>query len=164
MIRNVTLKDAQRIAEIYNYYIEHTVITFEETLVTAEEIKERIEEHTKILPWLVVEEDGVVIGYAYASKWAGRCSYRFSVEVSVYLDINQKGKGAGTKLYAELIQQLKELNYHVVIGGMTLPNAASQALHERFGFKKVAHYKEIGFKFQQWLDVGYWQLILDSEK
>lgn len=163
MIRNATLKDAQRIADIYNYYIEHTVVTFEETLVTENEIKTRIQEKTKDLPWLVFEEAGMVIGYAYASKWAGRCSYRFSSEITVYLDVNCKGRGVGTQLYTALIEQLKTLNYHVIIGGITLPNLASERLHEKFGFEKAAHYKEIGFKFNQWLDVGYWQLIFKFE-
>lgn len=160
MIRPVKVKDANKIAAIYNYYIEKTVITFEENQVTSKEIENRIAEKTRKLPWLVFEEGGEVLGYAYASPWAGRCSYRFSAEVTVYLNVNAKGKGIGSKLYSELLTQLKALNYHVVIGGVTLPNVASVALHEKFGFEKVAHYKEIGFKFDRWLDVGYWQLLL----
>lgn len=96
-----------------------------------------------------------MIGYAYASKWKGRCAYRYSVEVSVYLHAEQSGQGMGTALYSALFKQLSELGYHVAIGGIALPNAASVALHEKFGMKKVAHFKEIGFKFGQWVDVGY---------
>jgi phosphinothricin acetyltransferase len=95
------------------------------------------------------------VGYAYASPWAGRCSYRFSVETTIYLNVKAKGRGIGSELYSELIKKLKALNYHVIIGSITLPNEASVALHEKFGFEKVAHYKEIGFKYNRWLDVGY---------
>ena len=103
-------------------------------------------------------EDNQIIGYAYASKWKERSAYRFSAETSVYLDINQIGKGIGSKLYEYLLNEIKKLEIHSVIGGISLPNKPSQLLHEKFGYKKVAHYKEIGFKFNQWIDVGYWQL------
>lgn len=159
MIRAVEAQDAKVISEIYNHYISNTVITFEEETVTPQEIRNRI---TKVqsdgLPWLIAQDDsGDVLGYAYASKWRERFSYRFSVEVTVYLSKEHGGKGLGTLLYAELFKQLKANNIHSVIGGITLPNAASVAVHEKFGMKKVAHFTEVGFKFEQWLDVGYWQ-------
>jgi phosphinothricin acetyltransferase len=158
MVRNAIAKDAPKIAEIYNHYIENTVITFEEEVVLAAEIQRRVEEiHSTGLPWLVAESDGQVVGYAYASKWKGRCAYRFSVEVTVYLSSSQASNGWGTKLYSTLFEKLELLKVHSVIGGIALPNKASIALHEKFGMEKVAHFKEIGYKFSNWVDVGYWQ-------
>ena len=164
MIRNVDLADAEAIAEIYNHYVLNTAVTFEEAAVAASEIKLRIEEALDAgLPYITCEDPaGEVIGYAYASKWKGRCSYRYSVEVSVYLHPDRTGLGAGTKLYTELLGQLSELGYHAAIGGITLPNPASIALHEKFGMTKVAHFNEIGFKFGKWVDVGYWQGLLND--
>jgi len=159
VIRKATIEDAQAIADIYNYYINHTIITFEEVEVSEAEIAERIQTCQLKYPWLVYEENEKVIGYAYAGEWKSRCSYKYSVESSVYLDVDAQGKGIGTALYNALLEELKELNIHAVIGGISLPNKASVRLHEKFGFEKVAHFKEVGFKFNQWVDVGYWELI-----
>jgi phosphinothricin acetyltransferase len=109
-------------------------------------------------PWLIAEDaQGNILGYAYATKWRQRFSFRFSVEVTVYLSLKYVGNGVGTKLYQKLFSQLKANGIHTVIGGITLPNQASVAIHEKFSMKKVAHFHEVGFKFEQWLDVGYWQ-------
>lgn len=104
--------------------------------------------------------DGDVIGYAYASKWKGRCAYRFAVETSVYVDSSARGAGVGTVLYEALFAALGGRGIHAAIGGIALPNEASIALHERFGMKKVAHFEQVGFKFDRWIDVGYWQRLL----
>jgi len=162
MIREVQAQDASSISTIYNYYIENTVITFEEEVIAASEILKRI---TKItdddLPWFVAEDElGNILGYAYAAKWRDRFSYRFSVEVTVYLSPEHISKGLGTKLYQVLLDELKRKKIHSAIGGITLPNEGSVALHEKFGMAKVAHFKEVGLKFDRWLDVGYWQVIL----
>lgn len=109
---------------------------------------------------MVAEDRGVVVGYAYASKWKARSAYRFAVESTVYLDPHYTGKGVGTKLYQELLKILRTKSLHVVIGGIAQPNPASVALHERLGFEKVAHFKEVGFKLGRRVDVGYWQLAL----
>lgn len=164
MIRDVELSDATAIADIYNYYILNTSITFEESKIETAEICSRIGEATEqSLPYIICEDkNGHVIGYAYASKWKGRCAYRYSVEISVYLHPEKTGHGAGTTLYTELLKQLSDLGYHAVIGGISLPNPASIALHEKFGMTKVAHFNEIGFKFGNWVDVGYWQGLLTS--
>lgn len=160
MIRHAKESDGAAIAVIYNHYIEKTVVTFEESLVSGEEMGSRIRGITEGLPWLVLEEHDCVLGYAYAGRWHGRCAYRFSAEITVYLDHESGGKGYGSLLYERLLADLRAQKFHVVIGGVALPNPASVALHEKFGFKKVAHYEEVGFKFDQWIDVGYWQLIL----
>ncbi len=161
MIRPATANDADSVARIYNHYILNTIITFEEQPVSAQEIAARISEVTSTaLPWLVAEDAGQIIGYAYASKWKGRCAYRFSVESTVYVDQCAIGKGYGTRLYERLFAALKAGGMHVVIGGIALPNPASIALHEKLGLRKVAHFNEVGFKFQNWIDVGYWQATL----
>ncbi|MEP4052749.1 MAG: N-acetyltransferase family protein [Litorimonas sp.] len=165
MIRDAGPGDAVEIAEIYNHYVINTVVTFEEDPIDANEIKSRIATaKTGALPYIIYESEGDgVIGYAYASKWKGRCAYRYSVEVSVYLAHGKTGHGTGSKLYAELFGRLSSLGYHVAIGGISLPNPASIALHEKFGMTKTAHFSEIGFKFGKWVDVGYWQGILPAK-
>ena len=123
-------------------------------------MRNRIIEITSFLPWFVYEEEGQIIGYAYANKWKGRCAYRFSVESTIYLKNGQQGKGIGSKLYTALLEVLRERKIHAVIGVIALPNANSQRLHEKFGFKKVAHFTEVGYKFNKWINVGYWELLL----
>jgi len=160
MIRQVCLSDAQSICNIYNEYIENSTITFEETPVTAEEMTKRIEEATRNYPWLVYETDKRVVGYVYARRWRERAAYRNSVEAGIYLHPEFVGKGIGTEMMKELLKVLKEKSFHVVISGIALPNAASIELCEKFGFIKVAHFNEVGYKFDRWIDVGYWELIL----
>lgn len=158
MIRPVTPQDLPALCAIYNHYIANTVISFEETPVTEADLAARIAKvQSGGFPWLVVEEGGGVLGYAYASLWKERSAYRFCAEISVYLDHAQTGKGWGTQLYNALFTELKKGPIRVVIGGIALPNPASVALHEKFGMKQASHYREVGFKFGQWIDVGYWQ-------
>ena len=164
MIRPALPFDAEAIARIYNYYILNTVITFEEQVVAPQTIAERLQEvRAAGLPWLVAESSGTLVGYAYASMWKDRSAYRYSVESTVYLDPAALRVGFGSGLYAALLDSLRRQNVHVVIGGVALPNEASIRLHEKFGFRKVAHFEEVGFKFGRWVDVGYWQLILSQE-
>lgn len=161
MIRPVTPGDAEAIARIYNHYILNTITTFEEQAVSVQEMAERINEvAAAALPWLVAEEAGQVIGYACASKWKGRCAYRHSVESTVYLAPQAAGQGHGSRLYEQLFALLRARGVHVVIGGIALPNAASIALHEKLGMLQVGRFSEVGFKFEQWIDVGYWQITL----
>jgi len=160
MIRGVYTEDAEAVCSIYNHYVKNTIFTFEENPVSTEEMKDRIAEATVSLPWVVWEENGEIKGYAYASKWKTRSAYRFSVESSIYLQPDFIGKGAGRKLYETLISELRNLSLHTVIGGIALPNESSVALHERLGFLKVAHFKEVGWKFGRWIDVGYWERLL----
>lgn len=163
MIRAVQASDFGAIAAIYNHFIQHTLVTFEEAILSADEFGLRINEVLNAgLPWFVAEEDGKLLGYAYASKWKGRCAYRYSVEVTVYLSPQATAKGWGSRLYSQLFEMLRQQSVHVALAGIALPNAASIALHEKFGMEKTAHFKEVGFKKGQWIDVGYWQLILDK--
>ena len=164
MIRTASTADADAIASIYNHYVRETVVTFEEEPVSPAEIAGRIGEVAAAsLPWLVAEQAGVVVGYARATKWRPRSAYRYSVETTIYLSPQHLGGGIGTHLYRHLIEELKGRGLHLAIGGVALPNAASVALHEKLGFRKVAHFNEVGFKFGRWIDVAYWQLPLLSE-
>ena len=156
MIREAELSDAGMIAEIYNYYILNTVITFELDPVTPQEILLRMEKYKQVGPYLVYEEDGEVIGYSYVSRFRERKAYEHSVESTIYLKHGFGGKGLGTKLYSELLSQVSSQR-HTMIGGVALPNEASVKLHERCGFRKVAHFSEVGKKFGKWVDVGFWQ-------
>jgi phosphinothricin acetyltransferase len=159
-IRPATVQDAAEITAIYNHYIEHTVITFEELLVDVNEMQTRINQTSANFPYLVYEREGSLVGYAYATQWRPRSAYRHSVEVTIYLQKSQGGLGVGSALYSELVTQLRQRGFRTAIGGIALPNAASVALHEKLGFEKVGHIKQVGFKFEQWIDVGYWQLML----
>ncbi len=160
MIRSATPDDAVAIAAIYNHYVLHTCVTFEEEPVSTAEMQRRIADIMATYPWLVYEQNGVVEGYAYVHQWHTRKSYRRSVETTIYLDVNKLGGGRGTRLYAELIRQVRDAGLHCAIGGVSLPNQGSVALHEKLGFTKVAHYREVGWKFDTWIDVAYWQLML----
>lgn len=161
-IREALESDGEAIAAIYNPYIVGSVITFETIAVSGEEMASRIRETMDLgLPYLVATEDDRVVGYAYASKWKGRCAYARSVETSVYLDAAFHGRGIGRQLYVALLDALRELNMHAVIGGIALPNDASIGLHESLGFRKVAQFEQVGFKFDRYVDVGYWQTILE---
>ena len=164
MIRSATADDAAKIVEIYNHYVVNSAVTFEEKPITEKDMALRIAHVCDAnLPWLVLEHSGDIIGYAYATKWKARSAYRFSVESTVYLASTALGQGLGKLLYDALFEQLRHQGVHCVVGGITLPNAASVKLHEKMGMQKVAHFKEIGFKFGQWRDVGYWQLNLEGK-
>jgi len=161
MIREAAASDAAVIADIYNHYVTGTVVTFEEEPVSIAEIARRIDEvRSASLPWLVAEVDSHVGGYAYARPWNDRSAYRFSAEITVYLAAAHAGRGIGSKLYGQLLPILQERRIHTVMGGIALPNEASVALHEKFGLRKVAQFDEVGFKFNRWIDVGYWQRTL----
>ncbi len=161
VIRKVHIDDAQQLVDIYNYYVLNTIITFDDVPLQPQAFDDKITTLNADFPFIVFEENNKIIGYAYAGKWRQKPAYKNTVEITVYLKHGEYGKQIGTKLYTELLKQLKTQNFHTVIGGLTLPNEASVRLHEKFGFQKVAHFKEVGLKFDQWLDVGFWQLILD---
>jgi phosphinothricin acetyltransferase len=162
MICSAKQQDAQSLAGIYNYYIKNTAITFEEDCIDSNEMMKRMAKVADLnLPWLVFKKNNVILGYAYATPWKERSAYRFSVEATVYLSPSEHGRGIGTQLYQALFEELKLKPIHAIIGGITLPNPASIALHEKLGMRQVAHFHQVGKKFGQWLDTGYWQLTLN---
>lgn len=161
-IRPAFAGDAAAIAAIYSAYARDTIVTFELEDVAAAGMATRIAAVQQAgLPWLVACREDVVLGYAYAAPWKPRAAYARTAESSIYLAQAAHGQGIGKRLYIELIARARMIGVHALIGGVALPNAASVALHEALGFVQVAHFRETGFKFGRWIDVGYWQRILD---
>ena len=161
VVRPATAADAASVAAIYNHYIRETVVTFEETEVPSSEIARRMRDlESASLPWLVAERDSTIVGYAYAVKWHSRSAYRYSLETTVYVDVDHKRTGVGSRLYDRLLPILEARGFHAVMAGISLPNEGGVALHEAFGFSKAAHFTEVGFKLNRWVDVGYWERTL----
>jgi phosphinothricin acetyltransferase len=156
MIRTATYSDAWAIADIHNYYVINTSITFELECVAPYEIVQRIEQCEQIGPYLVYEEGKVVIGYAGIAGFRERKGCGHSVESTIYLKNGFGGKGIGFQLYSELLSKTVP-KYQVVIAGIALSNIPSIRLHEKCGFKKVSHFSESARKFGEWIDVGFWQ-------
>ncbi|MDR1446759.1 MAG: GNAT family N-acetyltransferase [Treponema sp.] len=164
MIRPVNPADAEAICAIYNYYVENTAVTFEEEKISVTEMENRILNAVSAYPWLVFEEDTRLAGYAYVQRWKERAGYRFSAEDSIYVHKDFLGRGIGTALLERLLDEVKKTSVHAVVAGITIPNDRSIALHEKFGFTKIAEFKEIGFKLNTWLGVGFWELIIEKGK
>ena len=160
MIRPATPADAREVAAIYAPIVEHTFISFEAEAPSAGEMARRIEATLPTHPWLVLEDEAGVAGYAYASAHQPRAAYAWSVNVSVYLAERARGRGAGRSLYTELFAILRRQGFHMAFAGVALPNAASVALHEAMGFTPIGVYPEVGHKLGAWRDVGWWRLQL----
>lgn len=160
-IRSADLPDAPQIAEIYNYYIASSHATFEVDQIDAVETESRMRNVIdRGYPFFVAEENDEIAGYAYGHQFRERQAYRHSIEVSVYVKPGWERRNIGTNLYEALFAEIKKGDFRAIIAGISLPNDASVRLHERFGMKKVAHFREVGRKFDRWIDVGYWELIL----
>ena len=156
-IRGATAADAAGIAAIYGPYCESTVISFEETAPSADEMARRIASIGATRPWIVLEEEDDVIGYAYASPHNERPAYRWSVSTAIYIAREHHRCGAGRALYTTLFALLRALGYRQATAGITLPNPASVGLHSAFGFAPVGVYRGIGYKMGRWHDVGWYQ-------
>jgi L-amino acid N-acyltransferase YncA len=159
-IRPVHAADAARISEIYNHYIHNSVFTFEEEFVSVGQMQQRIERVSPNYPWLKLEQDHVIQGYAYADAWKPRGAYRHTVETTIYLHPDAAGQGFGKPLYQALADELRSREFHCAMASIALPNAPSIKVHEAIGFIKIGHAHDIGRKFDDWVDVGYWQLLL----
>lgn len=160
MIRKIEKRDISQVCDIYNYYIQNTIVTFEEEPVSLQEMENRVKEVTETFPWMVFEENGRILGYTYAGKWNKREAYRFTVEPALYIIKDFVGTGIGSQLFSALLKELKRQGIHSVIAIISQPNEPSVILLEKFGFKKVAHFTQVGYKFNHWIDVGHWQLVL----
>jgi phosphinothricin acetyltransferase len=161
LVRPVRSNDASGLADIYNFYILNSNATFETKELASDEMMARIEDCASDgYPYFVSEDNGWLAGYAYGRRFRPREAYRHSVEISVYVRPGFENMRVGTRLYDHLIPELQARGFHTIVAGISLPNAASISLHERFGFQKAAHFREVGHKFNRWIDVGYWQLLL----
>jgi len=160
MIRAAAQQDAQSICDIYNYYVANTVVSFEEQPVSVDEMETRIRDITSEYPFFVIEENGNILGFAYTNKYRDRRAYRYTAEVTIYLRDGKEGKGLGTELMRRIIEETRGKGIHTLISAIAIPNERSVAIHEKFGFEKIGHFREVGFKFDQWIDVGYWELVL----
>lgn len=161
-LRSATIADAPSIHQIYAPIVEHTTISFEEILPSADEIATRIENSLPTYPYLVAERQQKVVGFAYAGQHRTRSAYRFSVDVSVYTADTARRSGVGKALYYELFAALAERGFHAAFAGIALPNPASLALHQALGFEPVGIYRQVGFKFGQWHNVSWWQRLLTA--
>lgn len=159
-IRIARPEDGADIAAIYAPIVEGTFISFEEVAPTPDEMAERIETTLKTHPWLVVEEAGRVIAYAYAGQHRTRGAYKWSCDVSVYVGEAGRRKGLARQLYGRLFSTLVNQGFVSAFAGITLPNEASVGLHEAMGFEPVGVYRRVGFKSGSWRDVGWWSRAL----
>lgn len=160
LLRTATVSDAAAIQAIYAPIVETTAISFEDVAPTVDEMARRIETFLTAYPYLVAERDGEILGYAYGSKHRDRSAYRLSVDVTAYVAASARGQGLGKRLYQALLPDLATRGYHAAFAAITQPNPASVALHESVGFTNVGIYREVGFKFGRWQDVGWWQKVL----
>jgi L-amino acid N-acyltransferase YncA len=157
LIRLATEDDAEAIAAIYAPYVRETAISFELEPPDAAAFRAKIRDVLRLAPWLVRIDDGAVTGYAYASRFRARPAYRFTVETSVYVRADARGRGVGRSLYEDLLPRLVHQGFRRAIAGMTLPNTASAALHQALGFERVGAFHQVGFKFGRWHDVEFWE-------
>ncbi|MHC4220358.1 MAG: GNAT family N-acetyltransferase [Planctomycetota bacterium] len=163
-IRLATIEDLGGILAISNWAAEHTAANFAIVPETPESWRSDWDGTHEMFPWLVATDDGgAVIGFAKASPWKGRCAYNWSAETTVYVHPDHHGRGLGTALYERLIHTLEAQGYRTLLGGITVPNPASVRLHESLGFRRVALLEQVGWKFDAWHDVGYWELKLHDE-
>jgi L-amino acid N-acyltransferase YncA len=156
-VREATTGDAAACVAIYAPYVAGTAITFEMTAPTPAQMAERIAAANRMHAWYVLEDGGAVAGYAYGGPYKAREAYRWSCEVSVYLEVGRRRTGAGRMLYEALFARLAERGYRTAVAGMTLPNDASVGLHKSLGFEPVGVYRAIGWKFGAWHDVAWTQ-------
>jgi L-amino acid N-acyltransferase len=159
-IRPATEADLPAINDIYNHYVLTCTCTYQEQLEPLEGRKKWFEHHDEKHPVIVAEADGRVIGWGSLSKFHQRSAYRFTVENSIYIHHQFHRRGVGAALLQELIKIARANGFHAIIAGIDGEQTASMALHTKFGFEKVAHLKQVGFKFGRWLDTIYMELLL----
>ena len=162
IIRPAKTSDAAAIRRLYAPYVTHTAITFDEKVPTVAAMAHKIRDIKKTHPFLVAEHNDKLVGYAYATPFRPRASFRWSVETTVYVDPNYHRRGIARALYKLLLRMLKRQNFVTAYAVITLPGPASVALHESFGFKPIAVLKNTGYKLAAWRDVGLWEMRLNE--
>ena len=156
-IRQAATDDAAGIVEIYRPIVENTAVSFEVAVPSVADIASRIESILASHQWLVAEVEGDIAGYAYASPHRAREAYRYATEVSAYVHPDHQQRGLARDLYTALFEAVRELGYHGAYAAITLPNEASIALHQSCGFTEIGTFHEVGYKFDAWHDVSWWQ-------
>ena len=163
-IRHATPADAPQCLHIYSYYAENTAFSFEDSAPDLHQMMLRIRDITQHYPWLVYEKNHSIQGYAYASKFRPRPAYRWTVEVTVYLDHDAKGSGIAKHLYNRLFMILAKQGFFNAVAVITEPNPESEKFHQKMGFEKIGTFNSIGYKLDQWHDIGWWQKRLQPMK
>lgn len=158
VIRFAKAEDAEAILGIYEKYIKYTAVTFEIEVPTVEEFKKRMETIMAQFPWLVCEADGVIVGYAYASKHGERAAYRWSADLSVYINEAYHRNHIASELYGAVIELLQKQGYFTVYAGVSTPNAKSEAFHAAYGFRNLGEFKNVGYKLGEWRGVAWYEL------
>ncbi|MEO0357684.1 MAG: N-acetyltransferase family protein [Pseudomonadota bacterium] len=157
-IRPATPDDAAAIRQIYAPYVDGTAISFEEVVPSVADMAARMSANAASHGYFVAyQDDGQILGYAYGSQYRGRKAYQYTAEVSAYVAQSARGQGVGAALYDVLIPHLRDSGFHALIAVVTLPNSASEKLHERFGFDYIGTTPQVGRKFDSWHDIGIWQ-------
>lgn len=156
-LRLVTLQDTEELLQIYAPYITDTAVSFEYEVPSVDAYRARIEEICAHYPYLVLEEDGRLLGYAYAHRQMDRAAYQWNTELSVYLRPEVTGRGLGTALYSALLELLRLQGFKTAYGCVAIPNVASEALHEKLGFHPAGVWSLTGYKNGQWQNVGWFE-------
>ncbi len=160
MIRKVQISDAEAIANIYKHFVLDTTISFETKAPTFDEMARRIEHISSTYPYFVYEDEGEVVGYCYAHRWKDREAYSATCETTIYLAETVQGKGIGRKLMLHLIDECRKQGFHALVACITSENRASLQFHETLGFERVSEFRQVGRKFNRWLDVADLELLL----
>ncbi|MEH2301621.1 MAG: arsinothricin resistance N-acetyltransferase ArsN1 family B [Nostoc sp.] len=163
-IRLANQSDALKMLAIYAPVVGETSISFEIEPPSETEFQGRIKNYQQQMPWLVYQINGELLGYAYATPYRTRAAYQWSVESSVYVNVEHRRKGVAKALYSSLFQLLQLQGFYNVFAAIALPNPASVAVHEAVGFSPVGVFCRVGYKFSEWHDVGWWQLSLQPEQ
>lgn len=164
MIRHAVRADVPEIARIYNHAILNTTATFDTEPKTLEERSQWFENHSHAYPLIVATIDGAIAGWASLRPFGTRLAYRFTVENAIYVDVGYQGRGVGSALMNRLVELAEELGYHVIIALIVGGNEGSEKLHVKHGFTHVGTMREVGYKFDRWLDVLTYELVLDSTR
>lgn len=159
-IRDIKADDVEHVLNIYAPFIKETVVTFEENVPSVAEFSKRAKDYTQQYPWLVAEADGIIAGYAYASKYRERIAYQWVAECSIYMRSDYKRTGIAKNLYAALFDILQLQGIYRVYAVIGIPHEESTRFHEKMGFQYFATYKNTGYKLGQWRDTGWYQYVL----
>ena len=151
----------QAIINILNYYVQNDACIFQMEDYTFDEMQQKFAAIIPVYPIFITEVDKQVVAFAYGSRWRDKPAYAKSVETTIYVHPDYKHTGIGEPLYQKLIDTLTQMDFHLLVAGMTMPNKGSQRLHEKLGFEYVGSFKDAGMKFDRWHDVGFWQKVLE---